>query len=157
MNFLLKEPPINGDETSRWQFFSLWKTFQSGRRTTSIDSFYIRDGPLPRKTLSKSQRAHQTRCSTVSASSTTVYLVDDKVKAGAFAIGTFIDMEEALNSTLGATIEAGLWICEFSRSIGKLVHYMLAGPTVKAKKRETSFEGRAISGCPEGRVLSAFL
>lgn len=74
-----------------------------------------------------------------------------------FAIGTFIVIERVLNSTSRVTIEAALRRHEVPSSIKKWVHYMLEDQTITINKGEISHDGRVISGCPQGAVLSLLL
>ena len=118
---------------------------------------YIREKILTAKPLHRNQHASRAGCSTETALSKAVNLIEDQLNLKGFAIETFMDIEGAFNHTSSEVIRRDIIRGGVSIAVVDWTCHMLGNRNITITKGNTTLRGIVESGCPQGEVLSPLL
>jgi len=121
-----------------------------------VDRF-LKSGPLLRRTLAPSQYAYREGKSTDTALHHLVSEVETQLEAKGYALGVFIDIEGAFDSTSNKSIKEAMTKHEVPEALVDWTQNMLTSRDLTVSLGKATVGGRPAGGCPQGGVLSPLL
>jgi hypothetical protein len=118
---------------------------------------YLKIGPLVKHSLAATQYAHKECRSTETALHHLVSRVKRQLEMKEYAIGAFLDIEGAFDSTSIDTIKQAMNRHDVPEALVDWTENMLAERWIMVYHAERVVEGTPDRGCPQGGVLSPLL
>jgi len=118
-----------------------------------VDKF-LKSGPLLRRTLASSQYAYREGKSTDTA---LVSEIEMQLEAKGYALGVFINIEGAFDSTSNKSIKDAMTKHEILEALVDWTQNMLTSRDLTVSLGKATVGGRSAGGCPQGGVLSPLL
>jgi len=121
-----------------------------------VDRF-LKNGPLLYRALAPSQYAYREGRSTDTALHHLVSGIETQLEAKGYALGVFIDIEGAFDSTSNKSIQESMTNHEIPEALVDWTQNMLSGRDLIVSLSKETVRGRPAGGCPQGGVLSPLL
>jgi len=121
-----------------------------------VESF-IKTGPLAHKPLSLCQYAYKEGRSTDTVLHHLVGSIETQLRAKGYALGVFLDIEGAFDSTSYPVIEKAMADHDIPVAIIDWTLSMLTGRILTVNQGNLTLRGYPTKGCPQGGVLSPLL
>ncbi|KMQ83132.1 lian-aa1 retrotransposon protein [Lasius niger] len=121
-----------------------------------IDRF-LKTGPLRNLPLANAQYAYREGRSTETALHHLVGRIETQLEAKGYAIGTFLDIEGAFNSTSNKAIKEATTRHGVPEPLVDWIEDMLTGRNPLVGYGDTAIKGKPDRGCPQEGVLSPLL
>ena len=118
---------------------------------------YIHDKILTAKPSHRDQHAYRAGRSTETVLGKVVNLIEDQLNLKGFAIGTFMDIEDAFNHTSSEVIRRAMIRQEVPMAVVNWTCHMLGNKNITITKGNTTLRGIVESGCLQAGVLSRLL
>lgn len=118
---------------------------------------HLKNGPLTTHPLSDSQYAYREGRSTDTALHHLVSKIESQLTAKGYALGVFLDIEGAFDSTSYKVIKEALTRLGAPEALVDWTQSMLATRILTVKHNGLTLSGTPAKGCPQGGVLSPLL
>ncbi|XP_020298080.1 uncharacterized protein LOC109862437 [Pseudomyrmex gracilis] len=153
---LAAEPGRNGHITAK-DFRPISLTSFVLKTLERLVDRYLKIGPLLVHPLSTAQYAYREGRSTDNALHHLVGGVEVQLEAKGYALGVFLDIEGAFDSTLYDFIREAMTGHHIPAALADWTQSMLTGRTLIVNHGDSNVHGFPAKGCPQGGVLSPLL